>query len=92
MNVPEDIASVLSQLCRESSAAFKRGDRETGVAAITSAATVADNKLPESDLRQQVLHGCERAETVATADESELGVAAEYAASIERHLDETHTE
>lgn len=87
MDVPTDVESVLSQLLRAARDAFENGDGETGVAAITSAATVASNKLPESTLREQVVHGCERA--AAVAEDGEMQAAAEYAASIERLLAET---
>jgi hypothetical protein len=87
VDVPADVESVLLQLVREARGAFESGDGETGVAAITSAATVASNKLPESTLREQVVHGCDRTEAVA--EDGDLLVAAEYAASIERLLEET---
>lgn len=90
MDVPEDIDTVLSQLFREARSAFADGDAETGVALLTTAATVATNKLPEGRLRAQILHGCERAEAVAVTDDSDFAVAAEYVASIERRLDETN--
>lgn len=84
MDVPADVESVLTQLFGEAQGAFEDGDGETGVAALTSARAVATNKLPESRLRAQLLHGCERA--LAAADDEESGVAAEYAASMERRL------
>ena len=84
---PSDVKAVLGQLFREAREAFERGDTETGVASITSAATVARNKLPTGRLREQVLHGCERTEAVASAAESDTDVAAEYVASMERRLE-----
>jgi hypothetical protein len=88
VDVPEDVDAVLSQLLREARASFGDGDAETGVAAVTTAATVATNKLPESQLRAQIRHGCERAEAVAVTEDSDLQAAAEYVAAIERRLDE----
>jgi hypothetical protein len=89
-DVPPDVDDVLAQLFDEGRTAFEQGDVETGVSAVTSAATVARNKLPESALREAILHGCERAEAVATAEDGDSAVAAEYVAAMERRLaDET---
>lgn len=85
-DVPPDVEAVLTQLFEESREAFERGDRETGVATVTSAATVARTKLPECTLRAHVLHGCERAEAVTTAEDDDTAVAAEYVAAMERRL------
>jgi len=85
VDVPADVESVLTQLFGEAAAAFESGDTKTGVAAVTSAATVATNKLPEGNLREQVLHGCERTEELATADD-EPAVAAEYATLLEQRV------
>ena len=85
-DVPPDVDSVLTQLFEEGREAFERGQVETGVSTVTSAATVARTKLPESALREEILHGCERAQAVATAENSDSAVAAEYVAAIERRL------
>jgi hypothetical protein len=85
-DVPSDVDAVLTQLFREAREAFERGDVETGVAAVTSASSVARNKLPDGSLRERLLHGCERAEAVATAEDDDAGVAAEYVASMEQRL------
>jgi hypothetical protein len=87
-DVPPDVDAVLTQLFDEAREAFERGDVETGVSAVTSAASVARNKLPESRPRARLLHGCERAEAVTTADDSDAAVAAEYVASMTQLLDE----
>jgi hypothetical protein len=86
VDVPADVDAVLAQLFDEASDAFERGDVETGVSAVTSAASVVRNKLPESALRGRLLHGCERAEAVATAADNDAAVAAEYVASMEQLL------
>lgn len=85
-DVPPDVEEVLGQLFAEGREAFERGDVETAVEAVTSAAAVVDNKLPEGPLRERLLYGCERAEAVATGDDSDTAVAAEYVASMERRL------
>jgi len=87
-DVPSDVDAVLTQLFGEAREAFERGEVETGVSAVTSAASVARTKLPEGRLRGRLLHGCERAEAVATADDSDATVAAEYAAAMAQLLDE----
>ena len=86
VDVQPDVEAVLTQLFEEAHEAFERGDPETGVAAVTSAASVATNKLADSPLRDRLLHGCERAETVATAGDDDITVAAEYIASMEQRL------
>jgi hypothetical protein len=88
VDIPADVAAVLTQLFGEAREAFERDDVETGVSVVTSAASVARNKLPESRLRARLLHGCERAEAVATADDNDARVAAEYVASMEQLLAE----
>jgi hypothetical protein len=87
-DVPPDIESALSQLFREAREAFDGGDTETGVAAVTSAATVARTKLPEGPLRDRLVHGCERAENVATDGDCDVAVAVEYVVAMERRLDD----
>ncbi len=87
-DVPPDVEAVLTQLLEEAQEAFETGDSETGVEAVTSAATVARTKLPEGDLRAQVLHGCERVEALA-GEGGNTAVAVEYVAATERRLAET---
>jgi len=91
-DVPPDVDSVLTQLFDEGRKAFERGEVATGVSAVTSAGTVARHKLPESPLRERLLHGCERVETVATAPDDDHAVAAEYVAAMERRLADETTE
>ncbi len=83
VDVPADVDAVLAQLFDEASDAFEQGDVETGVSAVTTAATVTRNKLPKSTLREELLHGCERTEQVAAENST---VAAEYAAAMGRRL------
>jgi hypothetical protein len=91
-DVPPDVEAVLTQLFREAREAFDSGDVETGVAAVTSASSVASNKLPDGALRDRLLHGCERAKAVATATEDDAAVAAEYVVSMERRLADATSE
>lgn len=86
VDLPSDVEAVLTQLFREAREAFERDDVDTGVAAVTSASSVATNKIPDSTLRDRLLHGCERARAVATAADDDAGVAAEYVTSMERRL------
>jgi hypothetical protein len=85
-DVPPDVEAVLTQLFQEARSAFEDSDTETGVAALTSASSVVNNKLPNGPLRDRLLHGCERAQAVATAADDDAEVAAEYVASMERRL------
>ncbi len=87
-DVPADVESVLSQLFEEAGDAFDRGDVETAVSAVATASEVATNKLPDSEFRSQLLHGCERAEAVATGEDGDTAAAAEYVAAMERRLAE----
>lgn len=91
-DVPPDVDSVLTQLFHEGRKAFEQGEVATGVSAVTSAGTVAQHKLPESPLRERLLHGCERAETVAISADDDSTVAAEYVAAMERCLADETTE
>ncbi|ERH09589.1 MAG: hypothetical protein J07HX64_01348 [halophilic archaeon J07HX64] len=86
-DVPPDVEAVLTQLFEEAQKEFESGDPETGVEAVTSAATVVRTKLPEGELRAQMLHGCERVEALA-GEGGNTAVAAEYVAATERRLDE----
>lgn len=52
-DVPADVEAVLTQLFGGVSDAFERGDAETGVTAVTSAASVARHKLPAGTVRKR---------------------------------------
>jgi len=84
-DLPADVEAVLDQLFTEARAAFRDGDVETGVSAVETASRVARNKLPEGELRERLLYGCERVEAVATEEKE---VAAEYAAAMARHVND----
>jgi hypothetical protein len=101
---PADALAVLSQLVTEGQEALTDGDVDTAREAVTSAEAVATNKLPEGDLRGQLLHGCGQARTLLDpgtgggdaegdgpegADGVEPDAAAEYLAAMERRLPES---
>jgi hypothetical protein len=65
-DVPPDVASVLHQLLDAAQAAERPLDSEEFRATVETAQTVTRNKLPESDLRAQLLHGTEQ--VLATAE------------------------
>jgi len=98
-DLPGDVRSVLTQLFAEGQEALAEGDPETARETVSSAEEVATNKLPEGDLRGQVLHGCGRVRRlldadVVAGDESsddtdgrvEADAAVEYLAAMERLL------
>ncbi len=96
---PADALAVLAQLFAKGQEALADGDVDTARDTVTSAEEVATNKLPEGDLRGQLLHGC--GQTLALLDpeansgddgDDDPGVepdaAAEYLAAMERRLPE----
>lgn len=82
-DLPADVRDTLAQLFAEAGEAAREGRSETALAALSTAATVVDNKVPESDLKRQLAHGCERARTTA---EAEPLVAAEYCAAMRERV------
>lgn len=56
-----DVMDVLGQLFDAGATALDDADRETATSILTSAETVATNKLPDGEFRDHLLHGCERA-------------------------------
>ena len=104
---PADVLAVLAQLFGEGQEALADGDADTAREAVTSAEAVATNKLPEGDLRGQLLHGCAQARALLDpetgggsaegddpegANGAEPDAAAEYLAAMERRLPETGRE
>jgi hypothetical protein len=82
-DLPADVRETLGQLFDEAGAAARDRRPETTVAALDSAATVVENKLPEGDLKRVLAHGCERASATV---EGEPLVAAEYCAAMRDRL------
>lgn len=82
-DLPADIHATLGQLFEEAGAAARDRRPETTVAALDSAATVVENKVPDGDLKRVLAHGCERASATV---EAEPLVAAEYCAAMRELL------
>ncbi|PSQ30494.1 hypothetical protein BRD06_01900 [Halobacteriales archaeon QS_9_67_15] len=86
-DLPTDVRTVLEQLFTEGRRALEADDLDTARESVTSAQSVAANKLPESELRGELLHGCERIAALLDADgDTEPAAAAEYLAAMERRL------
>jgi len=85
--LPSDVRAVLTQLFEEGETAIRSAEFETARQTVGTAETVCRNKLPEGDLRSQLLHGCDR---VAVALDSTEGrnpdTAAEYLRAMGRRL------
>jgi hypothetical protein len=79
-DLPADVRDTLVQLFAEAGEAAREGRAETALAALS---TVVENKVPEGDLKRQLVHGCERARTTA---EAEPLVAAEYCVAMRERL------
>ncbi len=67
-DLPPDVRAVLTQLFAEGQDALAADDRETAVRTVTTAETVATNKLPEGAFRDRLLHGCERVRRLLETD------------------------
>ena len=87
---PADVLAVLSQLLAETRTALAEGDHDVAEETVTSAETVATNKLPEGERREAVLYGCGRVHSLLDPEDGgvEADVAAEYVAAMERRLPE----
>jgi hypothetical protein len=82
-DLPVDVRDTLAQLFAEAGKAARERRTETALAALSTAATVVENKVPESDRKRQLIHGCERAQATAT---DEPLVAAEYCEAMHKRL------
>jgi len=86
-DLPTDVRTVLDQLFTEGQRALEAEELDTVREAVTSAKSAITNKLPESELRTELLHGCERIAVLLDAEgDAEPAVAAEYLAAMERRL------
>jgi hypothetical protein len=86
-DIPADVRETLAQLLAECAVALEEGDLSTARETAGSAETVATNKLPESDLRDHLRHGCNRVETLLDpAEEVEADAADEYVAAMRRRF------
>jgi hypothetical protein len=68
-----DVRAVLTQMFVEGQDALATDDRETAIKTVTTAETVATNKVPEGALRDRLMHGCERARRLLDSDTSPRG-------------------
>ena len=83
-DLPSDVRAVLTQLVEEGKAAVVSSEFDTARQTVSTAETVSRNKLPESELRAQLLHGCERVS--AALDDDRPDAAAEYLRAMARRL------
>lgn len=87
--LPSDVQSVLTQLFDGTETAIRAGEFNTARQTVETAATVSRNKLPDGELRGQLLHGC--AEVTAVLDATggvESDIAAEYVRAMAQRLPE----
>lgn len=86
-DIPPDVIAVLSQLFEEAHEALEVDDNETCRQTIESAEEVATNKIPEGELRGQLLHGCQRVRRLLDTEEDEEAEAAvEFLTAMQRRL------
>lgn len=89
-DIPADVEETLIQLLEECATALDGSEIVVARETITSARSVARNKLPAGDLRAHLLHGCDRVETLldpeAEDEEVEADAAEEYVAAMRRRL------
>lgn len=86
-DLPPDVRDTLAQLFEEGQVAIDEGEYETALETVSTAETVATNKLPAGPLREQLLHGCASATRLLDpAEEVEADAAAEYLAAMGRRL------
>ncbi|MUV89305.1 hypothetical protein GJ629_04820 [Halapricum sp. CBA1109] len=83
--IPADARAVLVQAFGEAERSLRSGDRETARALITTARTVATNKVPAGERRTRLLDGCERVVSILDGDgngSDRRALAAEYCAAL----------
>lgn len=86
-DVPPDVSATLAQLFEEGQQALEDDDRETCRQTVESAERVVTNKLPEGELRGQLLHGCERVRHLLDPETDEdPEVAIEFLTAMQRRL------
>ncbi|WP_336336664.1 hypothetical protein [Haloarcula brevis] len=83
-DLPTDVHAVLTQLVEAGETAVVSAEFDTARRTVATAETVSRNKLPESELRAQLLHGCERARSTLADDRPDA--AAEYLRAMTRRL------
>ena len=89
IDLPSDIHAVLTQLLEESERAVATGECETARRAVGTVRTVSRTKLPDGELRAQLLHGSNRVHTALRTDtEPNSELVAEYLRAMLRRLEE----
>lgn len=83
-SVPPDVRAALDSLLSSVAGVDRETDPETARAALSSARTVAQTKVPDPAEREVLVRGCRQA-TAALAD-GDRAVAAEYARAMRRRL------
>ncbi|NLV05408.1 hypothetical protein GOC83_04575 [Haloarcula rubripromontorii] len=83
-DLPSDVHAVLTQLAEEGETAITAAEFDTARQTVATAETVSRNKLPECELRSQLLHGCEQVS--AALDTNAHDAAAEYLRAMNRRL------
>jgi hypothetical protein len=83
-DLPSDVHAVLTQLAEAGEAAVDSAELDTARQTVATAETVSRNKIPECDLRAQLLHGCEQVHTALNNDHPDA--AAEYFRAMGRRL------
>lgn len=59
LDLPADVETTLTQLLAEGADAAEAGDDDTVAAVVGTVESVTRNKVPECDLRDRLLFGCE---------------------------------
>jgi hypothetical protein len=88
-DIPADVRASLEQLLEECEVALETDDISTARETAGSARSVATNKLPDSELKDHLVHGCDRIQSLLDPDEEiEVDAASEYVAAMRRRLPE----
>ena len=85
-DLPADVDAALTQLLAKAAADARCHEVDAVIAIIDTVETVTQNKVPDKETRERLLHGCRRVRRLA---EDEPLVAAEYLQSMERLVDAT---
>lgn len=85
-DLPADVDAALTQLLSKAAADARRHEVDAVIAIVDTVETVTENKIPDGQVRERLLHGCRQVRRLA-ADEPL--VAAEYLHSMERLVEST---
>jgi hypothetical protein len=80
-----DVMDVLGQLFENGATALDGGNGDTAERILTSAETVATNKLPDGEFRATLLDGCERA--LVALDDGAFDRAADHCRAMALEVD-----